>query len=137
MCYGYKIIGNQLILLNYLITDLKNKFRDQEIEITLFLLEGTILKPDDSMRNYDRTDGDFFSWNSDSNTEIFRVEQDKIKCINCPDDESDNNNENDDNETNVTINENGVTVESDSVVKTKKNFKELKINKDGIIIKTE
>ncbi|OOG69833.1 PspC domain-containing protein [Flavobacterium sp. A45] len=135
--YGYKIIGNQLIFDNYLITDLKNKFRDQEIEITLFLLEGTILKPDDSMRNYDRTDGDFFSWNSDSNTEIFRVEQDKIKCINCPDDESDNNNENDDNETNVTINENGVTVESDSVVKTKKNFKELKINKDGIIIKTE
>ena len=42
----------------------------------------------------------------------------------------------DDNETNVTITKNGVTIESDSVVKTKKEFKELKINKDGIIIKT-
>jgi phage shock protein PspC (stress-responsive transcriptional regulator) len=134
--YGYKIIGNQLIFDNYLITDLKNKFRDQEIEITLYLLKGTLLKPDDSMRNYDRTDGDFFLWHSESNTEVFRVEENKIKCLNCPEDGNDSS-EDDDNETNVTITKNGVTIESDSVVKTKKEFKELKINKDGIIIKTE
>jgi phage shock protein PspC (stress-responsive transcriptional regulator) len=138
--YSYKIVGNQLIFDNYLITDLKNKFRDQEIEITLFLPKGTLLKPDDSMSHYDRTDGDFFLWHDDLNNEIFRVGDDKIKCINCPEDydnDNDDSYDNDDNETNVTINENGVTVEKDSVIKTKKNFKELKINKDGIIIKTE
>ncbi|MBW4361710.1 PspC domain-containing protein [Flavobacterium taihuense] len=135
--YNYKIVGNQLIFDNYLITDLKNKFRDQEIEITLYLPQGTLLKPDDSMRNYDRTDGDYFLWHPDSTNDIFRVEDNKIRCLNCPNDDNDYNDEDDDNETNVTINENGVTVESDSVVKTKKNFKELKINKDGIIIKTE
>jgi hypothetical protein len=53
----HTIIGNQLILDNYLLTDLKNKFRDQEIEITLYLPKGTLIKPDASMRNYDRTDG--------------------------------------------------------------------------------
>jgi hypothetical protein len=42
--YGYKIIGNQLILDNYLLSDLKNKFRDQEIEISLYLPEGTLFK---------------------------------------------------------------------------------------------
>jgi phage shock protein PspC (stress-responsive transcriptional regulator) len=135
--YSYKIVGNQLIFDNYLITDLKNKFRDQEIEITLFLPKGTLLKPDDSMSNYDRTDSDFFLWHSDSSDEIFRVEENKIRCLNCPADYNDDNDEYDNDETNVTINEDGVTVESDSVVKTKKNFKELKINKDGIIIKTE
>ena len=135
--YNYKIVGNQLIFDNYLITDLKNKFRDQEIEITLYLPKGTLLKPDDSMRNYDRTDGDYFLWHPDSTNDIFRVEDNKIRCLNCPEDYNEDSNNNDDNETNVTINENGVTVESDSVVKTKKNFKELKINKDGIIIKTE
>jgi phage shock protein PspC (stress-responsive transcriptional regulator) len=135
--YNYKIVGNQLIFDNYLITDLKNKFRDQEIEITLFLPKGTLLKPDDSMSNYDRTDGDFFLWHPDSNNDVFKVEEDKIRCLNCPEDYNDDSDEYDNDETNVTINEDGVTIESDSVIKTKKNFKELKINKDGIIIKTE
>jgi hypothetical protein len=35
--YGYKIVGNQLILDNYLITELKNKYRDQKIGIKLYL----------------------------------------------------------------------------------------------------
>lgn len=136
--YGYKIVGNQLIFDNYLITDAKNKFRDQEIEITLFLPVGTLIQPDDSMAHYDDTDDDFFYWHPEDNG-TFRLGENKIKCLNCPDrdnedDDSDNENSH---ESNITINENGVTVESDSVVKTKKNFKELKINKDGIIIKTE
>ncbi len=134
--YSYKIVGNQLIFDNYLITDVKNKFRDQEIEITLFLPVGTLLKVDDSVAHYDRTDGDFFLWHPESEKDVFRVEEDKIKCTNCPDNEN-NDNDSEENESNITINENGVTIESDSVVKTKKNFKELKINKDGIIIKTE
>ncbi|REG98515.1 PspC domain-containing protein [Flavobacterium aquicola] len=136
--YSYKVEGRQLIFDNYLITDLKNKFRDQEIEITLFLPLGTLLKLDESAAHYDETDGDYFLWHPESAKDVFRVEEDKIKCTNCPDDESDyNDNDENENESNITINENGVTIESDSVVKTKKNFKELKINKDGIIIKTE
>jgi phage shock protein PspC (stress-responsive transcriptional regulator) len=138
--YRYQIIGNKLILDNYLITDAKNKFRDQEIEITLYLPEGTLLKPDDSMAHYDRTDEDFFYWHP-GNNEIYKVEESKLKCTNCPEndnnDNNDNNDDENDNESNITINKDGVTIESDSVVKTKKNFKELKINKDGIIIKTE
>jgi len=134
--YSYKIVGSQLIFDNYLITDAKNKFRDQEIEITLFLPIGTLIKPDDSMAHYDYTDDSFFYWHPE-NKEIFRVGEDKIKCLNCPDDENNDDDDDDDNESNITINKNGVTIESDSVVKTKKNFKELKINKDGIIIKTE
>ncbi|WP_348796963.1 PspC domain-containing protein [Flavobacterium adhaerens] len=130
--YNYKIVGNKLIFDNYLITEAKNKFRDQEIEITLFLPEGTLFKPDDSMEHYDRTDGDYFYWHPEKN-ELFRVGNDKIKCLNCPEEDIDDT----ENKSNITINGDGVTIESDSVVKTKKNFKELKINKDGIIIKTE
>lgn len=136
--YGYKIIGNQLILDNYLITDAKNKFRDQEIEITLFLPEGTLFKTDSSVQDYDWSDDDFFNLHFSSDNYTYRVDTLKVKCLDCPEEENDHDDvENADNETSVTINENGVSVESDSVVKTKKNFKELKINKDGIIIKTE
>jgi phage shock protein PspC (stress-responsive transcriptional regulator) len=88
--YSYKIEGNQLILDNYLITDLKNKFRDQEIEITLYLPKGTLLKPDDSMKNYDRTDADYFLWNPNSSSDIYRVENNKVTCINCTADEVEN-----------------------------------------------
>ena len=132
--YSYKVIGNQLIFDNYLITDVKNKFRDQEVEITLFLPVGTLIKPDDSMANYDYTDDEFFYWHPKEN-EIFRLEENKIKCLNCPEEDNDDTEDND-SESNITINEKGVTVEGDTA-KAKKNFKELKINKDGIIIKTE
>jgi phage shock protein PspC (stress-responsive transcriptional regulator) len=88
--YSYRIEGNQLILDNYLITDLKNKFRDQEIEITLYLPKGTLLKPDDSMKNYDRTDADYFLWNPNSSSDIYRVENNKVTCINCTADEVEN-----------------------------------------------
>ena len=149
--YSYKIEGNQLILDNYLLTNLKNKYRDQEIEITLFLPKGTLIKPDDSMQNYDRTDSDYFLWNPGQN-EIYKVGQNKIICTNCANIENDdvvigaidNTSDygdvvidtNDDTKTSVTINQNGISIKKDSITNTNKKFKELKINKDGIIIKT-
>ncbi len=44
--YSYAINGNRLVFNNYLLTELKNKYRDQEIEITLFVPQGTMIKPD-------------------------------------------------------------------------------------------
>ena len=149
--YSYKIEGNQLILDNYLLTDLKNKYRDQEIEITLFLPKGTLIKPDDSMQNYDRTDSDYFLWNPGQN-EVYKVGQNKIICTNCANIENDDVvigdvdhtgdygdvviDTNDDTKTSVTINQNGISIKKDSITNSDKKFKELKINKDGIIIKT-
>ena len=139
--YSYKIIGNQLILDNYLLTELKNKYRDQEIEITLFVPEGLLLKIDSSVQNYDRSDDEYFNLHYSSDNYIYKVENSQIKCLNCPADENEYNDvdtdtENDSIETSVTINEDGVSVTNDTLTNSKKNLKELKINKDGIIIKT-
>lgn len=138
--YGYKIQGNKLILNNYLLTDIKNKYRDQEIEITIFLPEGTCLKPDASLESYERTDSDYFEWNADSNENIYRVGSQKIACTNCPLDYNDNEDENNDTVTihnpNVTINKDGISIKNDTIINSNSDFKELKINKDGIIIKT-
>jgi phage shock protein PspC (stress-responsive transcriptional regulator) len=138
--YSYQIVGNRLILDNYLISDLKNKFRDQEVEITLFLPMGTLIKPDASMAKYDRTDGDYFLWYPENTTAVFRVEENKIRCLNCPEEQTQqyNDEQSDSSQTSVTINENGISVKNDTVIKSNNNnIKELKINKDGIIIKTE
>jgi phage shock protein PspC (stress-responsive transcriptional regulator) len=82
--YGYKIVGNQLVLDNYLLTDLKNKFRDQEIEITLFLPEGIVFKVDSSVYSYNRSDSDFFDIPDNDGNYIYKVENSEAKCQNCP-----------------------------------------------------
>lgn len=82
--YGYKIIGNQLILDNYLITELKNKYRDQKIGIKLYLPKGTLFKMNSSVKNYDYTDNSFFNLHTSSDEYIYAVGNSQVKCLNCP-----------------------------------------------------
>jgi hypothetical protein len=135
--YSFKVIGNQLILDNYLLTDLKEKFRDQEIEITLFLPMGTLLKMDESMRHYDRTDGDYFLWNPDYTDAVYKVESDKIKCQNCPNEGEEINSIEENHEENDSVVTTTVTVNGEVITVNKKGTKKgLSVDKDGIIIKT-
>jgi phage shock protein PspC (stress-responsive transcriptional regulator) len=137
--YHYKIIGNQLILDNYLVSDLKNKYRDQQIEITLFLPEGTLFKVDSSVQNYDRSSDEFFNLHYSSDKYLYKVMDTAVKCLDCPADENEYNDvENDQEEnTSVTINKNGISIKNDTIINGNNDIKELKINKDGIIIKTK
>jgi hypothetical protein len=75
--YGYKIVVINLD--NYLLSDLKNKFRDQEIEISLYLPEGTLFKP---IQAY-RTDGPmtiFFNLHYSSDKYLYKLMDNKVKC---------------------------------------------------------
>jgi phage shock protein PspC (stress-responsive transcriptional regulator) len=137
--YSYKILGNQLILDNYLITDLKNKFRDQEIEITLFLPKGTLFKVDSSVQHYDRSNDDYFNLHYSSDNYLYQVFESKVKCMDCPADE-DEYNDADENIEKDTIVRTTVIVNG-GVVKFKRedNYtkKGASINNDEKIIKTE
>ena len=82
--YSYKIIGNQLVLDNYLITELKDKFRDQKIEIKLYLPKGTLFKVNSSVKNYDYSDNSFFNLHTSSDGYIYNVVDSQVKCLNCP-----------------------------------------------------
>jgi phage shock protein PspC (stress-responsive transcriptional regulator) len=136
--YNYKIVGNQLILDNYLLSDLKNKFRDQEIEITLYFPEGNLFKIDSSVENYDKSDDEFFNLHYSSDKYLYKVIDTKVKCLDCPADENDYDGNNDEDEsTSVIINKNGVSITNDTIASNNNDIKELKINKDGIIIKTK
>jgi phage shock protein PspC (stress-responsive transcriptional regulator) len=86
--YGYKIVGNQLILDNYLITELKNKYRDQKIAIKLYLPKGTLFKMNSSMKNFDYSDNSFFNLHTSSDEYIYAVGNSQVKCLNCPSDEN-------------------------------------------------
>lgn len=149
--YGYQIIGNQLILDNYLLTDVKNKYRDQEVEIFLYLPEGTILKPDSTVEDYDNSDDSFFNLHFSGNY-TYKVAGEKVKCLDCPKEENEwndveggvtvenyddeGNPENDTIGTSVTLNEDGILIKKDNK-ETTKQVKSVKINEDGITIKTK
>lgn len=122
--YQYKIVGNQLIFDNYLLTDLKNKFRNQKIEITLFLTEGTLFKVDSSVRDYDRSDDDFFNLDYDIDEPLYKVNHSEVMCLNCSNNENTDSEVDSENQTNDTIKD------------SKTHTQELKINENGIIIKT-
>jgi len=146
--YGYKIIGNQLILDNYLLTEVANKFRDQRVELFLYVPKGTLLKMDETVQDFDESNNEFFNLHHSSGDYIYRVGDAQVKCLNCPADE----NEYDDIENDVQTEDINVIEDTDSIktVSVKINGKEviqtttgkekpgrLIINKEGIIVKTK
>ena len=137
--YNFSIIGNQLILDNYFVTDIKNKFRDQEIEITLYLPVGTILKTHSSVKKFDHSDNDFFNLHHSSDNYHYLMKESKVNCLDCPDDENEYHDidEDDLKNSSITINKDGISISTDSTHETKREFKGLKIDKNGIIIKTK
>jgi len=71
--YEFKFEEGKLLLNNYLTTDLKNKYRNQKVNLYLYLPKGTLLKPDNSMQKYDRSDNLFFNLHYSSDTYIYQV----------------------------------------------------------------
>ncbi len=150
--YEYRVNANEIILDNYLLTGAENKSRGQEVKIYLYLPEGTLFRADKSVKNYDDSDNSYFNLHHSSDDYIYKVGTNKVKCLNCPADEDEyddvdnddfnidietNDDDNDGNDkTNIIINKNGVSIKKDTIISESKDIKELKINKDGIIIKT-
>jgi hypothetical protein len=153
--YGYKLEGNHLILDNYLLTDFKNKYRDQEVEVYLYLPVGMLLKPDSSIQDYDDSDDSYFNLHFSSDQYIYRVDSTKVKCLNCPVEENEWNDVEgakniegtieingteepaDSSGTSVTLNENGILIKKNNNESESKKIKSVKINEDGITIKTK
>ncbi|RXR29370.1 PspC domain-containing protein [Flavobacterium piscinae] len=139
--YAFKFEGNKLILDNYFITDLKNKYRNQEVELYLYLPQGTIIRPDSSVQRFDSSNNGFFNLHYSSDQYIYNVTKEQIKCLNCPIDENEYNdvqiNSSEDSVTSiVTINKDGIHIKETNKSEEKRKFKGLEINEEGVIIKT-
>lgn len=142
--YGYKIEGNKIILDNYLLTAVNYKFRGQKVELFLYLPKGTLFKADETVQKYDRTENDFFNLHFSSSDYIYKVEDSRVKCLNCPADENEYNdvengttevitNENDSTDVvNVKVNGKKIIETKSEITKTGK----LTVGENGVIIKT-
>lgn len=139
--FGYQLDGKKLLLDNYLLTAVSEKFRDQEVAIYLYLPEGMVFKVDKSAQQYDQSNNDFFNLHYSSDDYLYKVNETQVKCLNCPE----NENEYEDVETGVTedITDNDtvvtttVKVNGEVVTINQSAKKGLTINKEGVIIKKE
>ena len=138
--YSYKIIGNQLILDNYLLSEVASKFRNQKVELFLYLPIGTLFKTDTSVKHYEDSDNNYFNMHYSSGDYIYKVRESKINCLNCPVNENDYNDVDSDAIDSVnTISINGkeiYRVETTSKTYTSEPGS-LELNKDGVLIKTK
>ncbi|MEO7976014.1 PspC domain-containing protein [Flavobacterium sp.] len=133
--YNVEIRGNQLILDNYFLTDVKNKYRGQEVEVYLYLPEGQLFKPDTSVEDYDDSDDNFFNLHFSGNYN-YKVEGSKIKCLNCPADENDFEDVEEENSIdNDTVKEVSIKINGKEVLNGKKSSGRLTTDKNGVIIK--
>lgn len=143
--YGYKIDGNHVTLDNYILTDFGSKFRNQSVEIFLYLPKGTIFKPDSSLENYDNSDDNVFNLHY-SGEYTYKADQSKIRCLDCPAYEDEYNDLEIDSTSvdeteidstgTIQFNKDGILIKKTKTTSDDKEVKEVKINKDGISIKT-
>ncbi len=119
---------------NYFLTDVKNKFRGQEVDVYLYLPEGQLFKPDASIQDYDDSENDFFNLHFSGNYN-YKVEGSKIKCLNCPADEDEDNDFEEDTIANDTVKEVSIKINGQEVLNAKKGKGKLTTDKNGVIIK--
>ena len=144
--YTFKIDGNSLILDNYFLTEIGNKYRNQEVEIFLYLPEGVFFKPDMNVQNYDRSYESDFDLKFTSPNDVYKVQGSELKCLNCVSDTEnfENNDQIDTNESEESDTENdtvktfSVKVNGKEIIRTETNKKgSLTIDENGVIIKTK
>ena len=106
--YNYALIGNELQLDGFLTTNHKNKFRNQQVEVVLYLPEGTTFYADDNTYTYHQNS----SYRNDildngMEEQYLKVMEDDVICLDC---------ENDAVEVNININKkgNGIKIDNES-----------------------
>ena len=92
--YSTSLIGNELLLDGYLTSDSKYGYRDQEVQVTLFLPEGTTLYADDNTYSFHRNQeyyGDILENGQEGH--FLKIIDGETICEDCPvdswDDEDD------------------------------------------------
>ncbi|WP_026838929.1 PspC domain-containing protein [Gillisia sp. JM1] len=154
--YNTSFAGNKLYLDSYLTSNLNEYYRDQEVKVTVYVPEGSVLFVDDNVSDYYRYSdyaGGILKYDQDEH--FVKVIENETICETCPvesidsNDNSWNNDDNweesdsfdDDDEINVRINSDGVQINN----KKKDNWEEssrfndddnvkVRISSDGVQI---
>ncbi|MEM9686499.1 MAG: PspC domain-containing protein [Bacteroidota bacterium] len=129
--YNYSLAGNTLQLDDFLTTAYQNKFRDQEVDMVLYIPVGTVITLDDtaygSIGRRTKNNKDYGRYRMVNHT--WKMNSDGIlECLDCEYDES----YDDDKSGRIIIDEEGIDID----IKEGDERFEMKINTDSIKIKT-
>ncbi|GGD27627.1 PspC domain-containing protein [Hyunsoonleella pacifica] len=126
--YGYALVGNELQLNAFLITDFENKYRDQEVELILYLPEGATLYANDNTYPFHRNSPSYNDILDNGQEEHYlKILQNDTKCLDCDEDTFEVNVDTD----GVKINEDGIEIE-DGADKVKINSEGIKVESDDV-----
>ncbi|MEP2937215.1 MAG: PspC domain-containing protein [Gilvibacter sp.] len=86
--YGYQITDGELKLNGYLVTPYAEKYRDQEVQIVVYLPVGTVLYASNNTRSFHSNDSyyDDILIRGDEE-EYLEVQRGKTVCLTCPEEE--------------------------------------------------
>ena len=125
--YHFEIQDNRIILDNYFITNFKNKYRDQEVHIYLYLPNGYVLFPDESISDYLTSNNSDIGKYYGPEGNFYKVNGTDMDCLNCLDDERENlyiEDNDSDSTSSIYYDENGVLVKK--VIISKKEIDQIK-----------
>lgn len=82
--YNYSFENSSLMLDGFFITDTENKYRDQQIEITIYLPEGTIIYSDENVNSFYNYSSNFSELSDyDNDAHYFRILKNDYECLDC------------------------------------------------------
>ena len=86
--YNFDYSDGKLKLDNYFLTDADNKFRDQDVTITVFMPEGSVIYSDKSTRNQRswRYGSDIISRGKENH--FLKIKYNDIECLDCEEEDS-------------------------------------------------
>ena len=83
--YNYSFEGDKLLLDGYFITDIANKYRDQEVELVLYLPVGTTLYAEKNTYSFHRNDSRYNDiLNNGDEEQYLMILNGDTKCLDCP-----------------------------------------------------
>lgn len=83
--YDYSFQDNKLLLDGFFTTDMDQKYRDQEVEIILYLPIGSILYAEDNTYSFHRNNSRYNDILDNGDEEQYlRILSDETECLDCP-----------------------------------------------------
>ena len=102
--YNFQLVGNKLVLDNYFLIDFANKYRDQDVKITLYMPEGSVVNADDNTKYQRRWRYSYDLLKYGMEGHYLKVIDNDVICLDCKDSNDDDNDpEEESNNDNTTI----------------------------------
>jgi phage shock protein PspC (stress-responsive transcriptional regulator) len=83
--YNYAMDGGTLTLDGYFLTDIENKYRNQEVEIIVYIPVGTVIYAEDNTYSFHRNNSHYRDiLNNGDESHYLRILENKTECLDCP-----------------------------------------------------